>query len=141
MNAPLYDTEILRLAASVPFDARLSGAMATVEKRSPTCGSRVAVDMDLDAQGRVAAIGMAVHACALGQASSALMLSHAKGRTGAEIEAARDQLRAFLAGEGEAPDWPGLQIFVRAQPHRGRHASILLPFAAAAEAAALAGAR
>ena len=141
MNAPLYNVEILRLAASVPFDARLDAPMGSSEKRSPVCGSRVTVDVDLDAGGRVAAIAMVVRACALGQASSALMYAHAIGRTGAELAAARDALAAWLAGEGPAPDWPGLDLFEKALPHRGRHASIRLAFEAAAEAAAQAGAR
>ena len=141
MNAPLYNTQILRLAASVPIDQRLSDPMGSVEKRSPACGSRVTVDVDLDSEGRIAALGMLVRACALGQASSALMHAHAIGRTPAELATVRDQLAAYLAGEGGAPDWPGLEIFERALPHRGRHASIRLAFEAAAEAAAQAEAR
>ena len=141
MNVPLYDTHILRLAASVPFDERLVEPMGTSEKRSPICGSRVTIDLNLDDEGKVAAIGMVVRACALGQASSALMHAHALGRSAAELAAARDALTAWLAGEGPAPDWPGLDIFERALPHRGRHASIRLAFEAAAEAAAQAEGR
>lgn len=139
MNAPLYNTEILRLAASIPFQARLAAPMASVEKRSPVCGSRVTVDLDLDAEGRVVATGMLVRACALGQASAALMAAHAVGRTQAELEEARDALTAWLAGErATPPDWPGLELFVPALPHRARHPSIRLAFEAVAEAAALA---
>jgi NifU-like protein involved in Fe-S cluster formation len=137
MNAPLYNNEILRLAASVPFEARLADAGASAEKRSPVCGSRVTVDVRLDATGRVEAVGMVVRACALGQASAALMEAHAVGRSVAELEAARDQLTAWLAGERDAvPDWPGLDIFTPALAHRGRHPSIRLAFEAVAEAAA-----
>ena len=39
-----------------------------------------------------------------------------------------------------AGDWPGLAVFAHARRFPARHASILLPFEAAAEAAALAGA-
>ncbi len=110
--------------------------MASVEKRSPVCGSRVTVDIDLDDQGRVSAVGMLVRACALGQASASLMGAHVVGRTGEEIAAARDALTAWLAGERDTPpDWPGLEIFLPALEHRGRHASIRLAFEAAAEAA------
>lgn len=136
MNAPLYNTQILRLAASIPFHERLADPMASVEKRSPVCGSRVTVDVDLDAAGRVSAIGMVVHACALGQASASLMGAHAVGRTLGELEAARDALTAWLAGERETPpDWPGLDIFTPALPHSARHPSIRLGFEAVAEAA------
>ncbi|MEZ0243460.1 MAG: iron-sulfur cluster assembly scaffold protein [Sphingomonas sp.] len=139
MNAPLYNNEILRLAASIPFHARIERPGASVEKRSPVCGSRVTVDMDMDAEGRVAAVGMLVRACALGQASAALMSANAVGRSAEELAETRDQLTAWLAGETETPPaWPGLDIFVPALPHRARHPSIRLAFEAAAEAAALA---
>lgn len=135
MNAPLYNTEILRLAASIPYQERLAAPMASSEKRSPICGSRVTVDVDLDAEGRVAALGMLVRACALGQASSSLLAAHAVGRTPEELAAARDALTAWLAGTGAVPDWPGLDLFVPALPHSARHPSIRLAFEAAAEAA------
>ena len=136
MSAPLYNAEILRLAASIPHAERLSGPMATSEKRSPVCGSRVTVDVNLDDAGRVRELGLLVRACALGQASSALMASHAIGRSPEELAAVRDALTAWLAGEGDAPDWPGVPLFEPALPHSARHASIRLAFEAAAEAAA-----
>lgn len=139
MNAPLYNNEILRLAASP--SKRLAEPMASVEKRSPICGSRVTVDVRTDAAGRVSEIGMLVRACALGQASSSLMAAHAIGHDAASLAAARDALSAWLAGEGGVPDWPGLDIFTPALPHSARHASIRLAFEAVAEAAAIAGAK
>lgn len=142
MNAPLYNTQILRLAASIPYAERLAAPMASVEKRSPVCGSRVTVDVETDGEGRVSAVGMLVRACALGQASASLMGAHVMGRSAAELAAARDALSAWLAGErADPPEWPGLELFAPALPHRGRHASILLAFEAAAEAAAQAGVR
>lgn len=136
MTAPLYNTEILRLAASIPHHQRLPNPMASIEKRSPVCGSRVTIDVNLDAAGRIAALGMQVRACALGQASASLMGAHAIGRTAAELDATRAALTRWLAGEGDAPDWPGLDIFTPALPHSARHPSIRLAFEAAAEAAA-----
>jgi NifU-like protein involved in Fe-S cluster formation len=139
MSAPLYNTEILRLAASIPFHARIESPMASVEKRSPVCGSRVTVDLDIGPDGRVAEVGMLVRACALGQASAALMAANVRGRSAGELAEARDQLTAWLAGDtAEPPAWPGLDIFAPALPHRARHPSIRLAFEAAAEAAALA---
>ncbi|MDT8760957.1 iron-sulfur cluster assembly scaffold protein [Sphingomonas psychrotolerans] len=136
MNAPLYNTQILRLAAEIPFHERLTDPAGSVEKRSPVCGSRVTVDVNLDGEGRVAAVGMLVRACALGQASASLMGAHVVGRSADELVLARDQLTAWLAGERDTPpDWPGMEIFTPALAHRGRHASIRLAFEAAAEAA------
>jgi NifU-like protein involved in Fe-S cluster formation len=137
VNAPLYNQQILRLAANTPA-TRLAAPMASVEKRSPVCGSRVTVDVDVDSEGRVAAIGMLVRACALGQASATLMAADAVGKSPAELAATRDALAAWLAGRGPEPDWPGIDIFAPALPHSARHASIRLAFEAVAEAAAIA---
>ena len=136
MTSALYNRDILRLAASIPHQRRLEHPQATVETRSPVCGSRVAVDVMLDGEGRVAALGQEVKACALGQASAALMGAHAVGRSADELAEARDALAAFLAGERDDPgEWPGLDVLARARPYKARHPSILLPFEAVAEAA------
>jgi len=137
MSATLYNTQILRLATSIPHHARLVHAQGTSERRSPICGSRVTVDVVLDREGRIVELGQEVRACALGQASASLMGAHAIGRTHAEIEEARDALADFLIGAREDPgSWPGLEIFGPARAHSARHASIRLAFEAAAEAVA-----
>ncbi len=139
MTSTLYTRDILRLAASIPHLGRLDHAMASVEKSSPICGSRVIVDVAVDRDRRIAAIRQEVRACALGQASAALMGGHAIGRNAAELAAARDALAAFLAGRRDDPgDWPGLDIFGTARTYPARHPSILLAFEAAAEAAVIA---
>lgn len=139
MSATLYNAHILRLATGIPHQARLAEPQATVSKRSPVCGSRVTVDVVIDDEGRIADLGQEVRACALGQASAALMGEHAIGRTPEELAAARDALAAFLAGERDDPGaWPGLDLFAPARPHAARHPSIRLAFEAVAEAAALA---
>jgi len=135
VNAPLYNAEILRLAASIPHHERLPHAQATAEKRSPVCGSRVTVDIGLD-NGRVAEVGLLVRACALGQASASLLAQAILGRTPEELAATRDALTAWLAGSGPLPDWPGLHVFEPALAVTARHPSIRLAFEAAAEAAA-----
>lgn len=136
MSGFLYDPALLRLSASVPADARLDPADASVERRSPICGSRVAIDVRLDGAGRVAEMGHMVRACLLGQSSAALLLANAVGASPAELAGARDALSAYLAGTRDDPgEWPGLDIFAPARPKTARHASIRLAFEAAAEAA------
>jgi NifU-like protein involved in Fe-S cluster formation len=136
MPAVLYTRDILRLAASIPHQRRLDRPQASAEKRSPVCGSRIVVDVALDGEGRVIELGQQVHACALGQASAALMGAHAVGRTADELAAARDALAAYLAGARDDPGaWPGLEAFADARAYSARHAAILLPFDAAAAAA------
>lgn len=137
MSAALYNAEILRLATEIPHQARLSSPHASVEKRSPVCGSRVTVDVKMGPDGEIVALGQEVRACALGQASASLMARHAIGQTPAALSAARDALADFLSGSRTDPgDWPGLEIFAPAIPHKARHASIRLAFEAVAEAAA-----
>ena len=139
MSESLYNTQILRLAASIPHQHRLDDAQASVQRVSPICGSRVTVDLDLDAHGRIARFGQEVRACALGQASAAVLGAEVIGKSPIEVAQARDALAAFLKGESETPgDWPGLELFAPARPHKGRHGSILLAFQATADAAAAA---
>lgn len=136
MTRALYNRDILRLAASIPHQRRLERPQASVEKRSPVCGSRVAVDVMLDGEGRLSGLGQEVKACALGQASASLMGASAMGRSAPELARARDALAAYLDGRsGDPGEWPGLAIFADARPYKARHASILLPFEAVAEAA------
>jgi NifU-like protein involved in Fe-S cluster formation len=140
MTTALYNRDILRLAASIPHQRRLEQPHASAEKRSPVCGSRVAMDVVLDGEGRLAELGQEVKACALGQASASLMGANAIGRSAAELAQARDALAAYLEGRSDDPgEWPGLAIFADARPFTARHASILLPFEAVAEAASAAG--
>lgn len=137
MASALYTTEILRLATSIPFLGRLENPQGTSERRSPLCGSRIAVDVTLDDFGLVESLGQSVSACALGQASAALMAQGAIGKSAAELDAIRAGVAAWLAGTGEMPrDWAGLEVFLPALPHNARHGAIRLPFEAAAEAAA-----
>jgi NifU-like protein involved in Fe-S cluster formation len=137
VTAALYNRDILRLAASIPHHRRLERPQASVEKRSALCGSRVAVDVVMDGEGRLAALGQEVKACALGQAAASLMGANAIGRSRGDLIRARDELAAFLEGTRDDPGaWPGLELFREARPYKARHPSILLAFEAVAEAAA-----
>ena len=141
MSAALYTTDLLRLAASLADWPRLAEPDASFEKRSVVCGSRVAVDLTLDDERRVVAFGQDVKACALGQASAALLAKNIIGRSASEIKYASETLSEFLAGTGDTiGDWPGLEALETARTYPARHASIRLPFEAAAEAARLAAA-
>ena len=135
MNAPLYTTDILRLAASLPAPSALDRVDARSEQRSPTCGSRVAVAVQVGPDGRVAAVSQEVHACAFGQAAAALMARNAVGRSPADAEATLGALAGWLAGARDDPgDWPGLAALAPARSRTSRHGAILLPFRALAAA-------
>ncbi|MEJ6394709.1 iron-sulfur cluster assembly scaffold protein [Gymnodinialimonas sp. 2305UL16-5] len=133
----LYSGRILALAADIPHRGRLENPQASVKKRAPLCGSTVTVDLDVE-DGVITRFGQDVKACALGQASAALMGAHIIGRSRAEIETARDALRAMLKEGGDAPGAPfmGYEVLSPARDYRNRHASILLSLEATAEALA-----
>ncbi len=133
----LYSRRILALAADIPHARRLDHPTATARKRSPLCGSTVTVDVVVK-DGRIAGFGQDVKACALGQASAAIAGSHMIGRTRAEVERARDELRAMLKEGGPVPSAPftGYEVLEPARDYRNRHASILLVLEATAEALA-----
>ena len=131
MNAPLYTTEILRLAASLEQPRELDREHGRAEVRSPTCGSRVSLAVELDGEGRVTAVSQQVHACAFGQASAALMERSAAGCRAEDAAATLASLGAWLAGEREDPgNWPGLPALAPARSRKSRHGAILLPFRA-----------
>ena len=130
----LYSGQILALAADIPHLGRLAAPHGTARKRSPLCGSTITVDVVLQ-DGRVAGFAQEVKACALGQASAAVLGQTVIGRNLAELTSARDSLAAMLKG-GEVPAAPfdGYQVLVPARDYKNRHASILLALDATVEA-------
>lgn len=138
MSEPLYTLDVLRLAASTAEFPRLAASDASAERRAVTCGSRIVVDLALDAGGRVVAVGQDVKACALGQAAATVFARHAVGRSRDELTAARDAFALWLAdADAPKPDWPGIDVLNRARSYPARHGAMRLPFEAAADAAAL----
>ena len=113
-------------------DTLSSSSITTVAAVS---GSTVTVDVKLR-DGRIDQFGQDVKACALGQAAAAVVGAAVIGTTRAQIEAARDQLKAMLKQDGPVPDAPfdGLEVLIPARDYKNRHASILLTLEATAEA-------
>ena len=135
MNAPLYTTEILRLAASLPAPRQLDRVDGTSEQRSPTCGSTLRLQVRLDEQGRIEEVSQEVHACAFGQASASLLAENAAGRSSEQVAEALTELESWLSGGSDDPgSWPGLEALAPARSRRSRHGAILLPFRALAAA-------
>ncbi|WP_319823817.1 iron-sulfur cluster assembly scaffold protein [Thalassovita sp.] len=131
----LYSARILALAADMPHDERLSNPDATAKKRSPLCGSTVTVDLSVK-DGRITDYGQDVKACALGQAAAAVIGANVIGCTRAQIQTARDQLKALLKEDGPTPDAPfaELEVLRPARDYKNRHASIMLTAEATLEA-------
>ena len=140
MNAPLYTTEILRLAASLQEMRELEREDGRAELRSPTCGSRIIMTVQLDDERRIRMVSQQVNACAFGQASAALVQQHAIGRAHDEVANALVAISRWLALEqDEAGDWPGIAALEPARPRKSRHGAILLPFRALLAAIEAAG--
>lgn len=130
----LYTPEILGLAvglADYPADAALplSGSA-----RSKSCGSSLTMQLATDAAGHIMRLGIATHACAIGQASAMIFAQAAPGRTTGDIAATETAITAWLAGEGALPAWPGLASIAPAAAYPARHGAILLPWRAALSA-------
>ena len=123
----LYSARILALAADMPFTERLTDAAGTARKRSPLCGSTVTVDVKLEGD-RIVAFGQDVKACALGQASAAILGEVVIGRSLDELRAAQTALTAMLKDGAPPPAVPfdGYEVLSPARDYRNRHASILL---------------
>src|ERR1700683_2397707 len=98
----LYTGAILKLAANMPRCGRLEEPDASAEKVARLCGSRVIVDVVMEGS-RVADFAQDVRACALGQASAAVMGANVIGAEIEEIEVARDAFRAMLKTGGSPP--------------------------------------
>lgn len=131
----LYSARILGLAADIPHLGRLTAPQASARRRSPLCGSTVTADVVVE-EGRIAEFAQDVKACALGQASAAVLGQGVIGRTLPELQAARDALRAMLKDGGPVPSAPfdGYEVLLPARDYKNRHASILLALEAVCEA-------
>lgn len=130
-SVPLYTPEILSLATTLaawPLDGSLQ-ERATVRSRS--CGSSLSLGLETDDGGRITKLGLTTQACAIGQAAAAIFAAGAMGKDAAGIATTEQGLRAWLAGQGPMPDWPGLDAIAPACAYPGRHGAIMLAWEAA----------
>ena len=136
MFGELYHNRVLELAADIPHVGALADAEGSSLKVSRVCGSTVQVDVKLDAEGRIAEIAVDPKACALGQAATSILARHAIGRSLAEMEAARDALKAMLKDGAEPPggEFWELRHLQPVREYPPRHTSTMLAFEAVVEA-------
>lgn len=130
----LYTPELLGLATGLAEFPLTDALPLRAQARSRSCGSTITIGLALGAAGLISGVGMAISACAIGQASAAVFAQGAKGRDPREVCAAARALEVWLAGEGDAPDWPGIAALFPARAHPGRHGALLLPWTAASKA-------
>ena len=127
----LYTPEMLSLATRLGEFRWDDTLPLRGEARSRSCGSRIELALAIDPGGRITALGLRPHACAVGQAAAALFAQSAQGRTAAELAESCVALAAWLAGEGAVPDWPGIAALEPALGFPARHAAIMLAWEAA----------
>jgi NifU-like protein involved in Fe-S cluster formation len=132
--AALYTPDVLMLATGLVRHRWDDGLALQGAARSSSCGSTIKVGIDLDGDGRIARIGLAAQACAIGQAAGAIMADAATGRGESDFAQAEVDLLRWLAGEGDLPDWPGLGAIAPARAFPGRHGAILLGWRAVLQA-------
>ena len=131
----LYSPALLGLATGLAQFPLTGDLPLRAEARSRSCGSVITIGLALGEHGAIARIGLTVSACAIGQASAALLAQGALGKDPARLRDTADALAAWLAGDGDLPAiWPGLEMLTPARDHPGRHGALLLPWKAASEA-------
>lgn len=126
----LYSDALLDAAATIPPRAQLEGADAVARRISKVCGSEVTVSLKM-ADGAVADIAMDVKACALGQASAAILARHIRGATADELREIRAGMIKVLKEDGPVPGgekWAELQKLQPIKDYPARHTSTLLVF-------------
>lgn len=129
MAETLYSREILKLAMALGDGDMPGKADGHAELRSPVCGSKIEASVMLDDNGHIAQLGLQVNACAMGQASAAIVKRHGAGQSYDQIAALRGDLHAFLSGDGDMPAlWPELSQLAPARVYPARHGAIMLPY-------------
>ena len=134
----LYNTDILTLSSGLRNE-RLDTPDGSARKVSKLCGSWLEIDVNM-LDGKVTEAALRVQACALGQASAAILKQSIQGASLAELRDARDALRAMLKEEGEPPTgrFEKLKLLKGVKAYPARHTSTLLAFEAAMEAVEMA---
>lgn len=138
--AELYNTRLLRLAASIPCTMRLDAPDATATLHSPLCGSRITVEIALKDQ-RVRGFAQEVRACLVGQAAASILGSLIVGLTVAEFRRGHALFRTMLRDRVPPPagPWRPLEALSPVAAVPARHRSALLPFDAVEAALAQLG--
>ncbi len=131
----IYNQKILEFAGNITRAGVIADADATCEKHSKLCGSKVRVHLKLDG-GVVTDFSHEVRACALGQASSAVMALHVVGATAGELRQARLDMLAMLTDGGEGPvgRFEDMRYLKPVKDYKARHASTMLTFDAVVDA-------
>lgn len=125
----VYNAKILGFAGNIGRIGRLAKPDASATAHSKLCGSTVTVDLAVK-DGVVTDFAHEVKACALGQASSAIMAEHVVGASADELRATREAMRRMLKENGPPPQgrFSDLKYLEPVRDYTARHASTMLTF-------------
>ena len=131
----VYNAKILGFAGNIGRIGRLAEPDATSRQHSKLCGSTVVVDLKMDGD-TITDFAHDVKACALGQASSAIMAEHVVGATADELRGVRAVMLKMLKENGPPPEgrFADLKYLEPVRDYRARHASTMLTFDAVVSA-------
>ncbi|WP_162652312.1 iron-sulfur cluster assembly scaffold protein [Lentilitoribacter sp. Alg239-R112] len=125
----VYNTKILEFAGNISRIGSLANANATAVAHSKLCGSKVKIWLNVE-NGIVTDFAHDVKACALGQATSAIMAQHIIGASTDELRKVRSEMLAMLKDGGSSPTgrFDDLKYLEPVKDYRARHASTMLTF-------------
>jgi NifU-like protein involved in Fe-S cluster formation len=131
----VYNAKILGFAGNIGRIGRLAHPDATARAHSRLCGSTVTVDLAMDGD-VVADFAHDVKACALGQASSAIMAANVIGASAEELKELRATMQRMLKENGPPPEgrFADLKYLEPVRDYKARHASTMLTFDAVVDA-------
>jgi len=130
----LYNRDILHLSATIGHTERLENPDMTVSKNSRICGSKITIDVTLK-DGVITQYGQEVKACALGQASAAIVSEHAIGLDRDSFIPIANAFEAMVTSGTALPGgaWAKLSLLASVKDHPSRKGSVMLPFEALRE--------
>ncbi len=111
----LYQETILDHNRSPRNFGELENPNRSADGDNPICGDRLTVQLEVDADGRIADIRFRGKGCAISTASASLMTEFVKGRERAEIDETFERFHELVTGNpgerAEAPELGKLAVF------------------------------
>ena len=139
MDLP-YSQDVLRRATQIEHVGRLAAPDVAIDRTAKLCGSVVHVELTYKNQ-IVSDFAIDIKACALGQASAAILSQAIIGASFDEIRMARVALSAMLKGEDVTfpARFAPLSLLQSVRDFPARHGAVLLTWDAVLEAIASQG--
>jgi len=129
----IYQDRILAFARAARDAVPLENATHTASVSNPTCGDRVDISLIVEGD-RIRAASAAVRGCALCEAGAGLLMGSVHDLPLHNLDAMRDGLAAWLAGNDKADISGDMAVFEPVRAIRNRHKCVTLAFEAGVRA-------